>query len=84
MVDTALLINNPLLATSGLPDFAKIRPEHIVPAVKHIVADATKKLTEIEKELTPTWDGSLGKLERLDPPFEYGWKRSIRAASQPE
>ena len=74
MVDTALLSNNPLMATSGLPDFAAIRPEHIVPAVKHIVEDATQKLGEIEKELTPTWDGSLGKLERLDPPFEYGWK----------
>ena len=74
MVDTALLVNNPLLASSGLPDFAAIRPEHIVPAVKHIVEDATQKLGEIEKELTPTWDGLLGKLERLDPPFEYGWK----------
>ena len=74
MVETAQLANNPLLATSGLPDFAAIRPEQIVPAVKHIVEDATQKLGKIEMELTPTWEGSLGKLERLDPPFEYGWK----------
>src|SRR5947209_6654489 len=74
MADTDVLIDNPLLATSGLPDFAAIRPEHVVPSVRHIVETATRELTAIEKELTATWDGSLGKLERLDPPFEYGWK----------
>lgn len=68
------LVDNPLLATTGLPDYAKIRPEHIVPAVRKVVTEATEKLAEIEKELTPTWDGSLGKLEKLDPPFEYAWK----------
>ena len=74
MAETSSLANNPLLATTGLPDYAAIRPEHIVPAVKHIVAEATRKLAVIEQELTPTWEGSLGKLETLDPPFEYGWK----------
>lgn len=74
MADTNALANNPLLATSGLPDYAAIRPEHIVPAVKHIVEVVTTRLAEIEKELEPTWEGSLGKLEKLDPPFEYGWK----------
>lgn len=66
--------DNPLLATTGLPDFAAIRPEHIVPAVKQIVSQATQRLAEIEQNLTPTWEGSLGQLEKLDPPFEYGWK----------
>ena len=72
MVDS-LLASNPLLVTTGLPDFAAIRPEHIVPAVKQIVKEATEKLAVIEQELTPTWEGSLGRLEELDPPFEYGW-----------
>jgi oligopeptidase A len=74
MAETNELDKNPLLATTGLPDYAAIRPEHIVPAVKQIVDHATRRLAEIEQELTPTWDGSLGKLETLDPPFEYGWK----------
>lgn len=74
MADSDLLNDNPLLATTGLPDFAAIRPEHIVPAVKHLVAEATKKLEEIERGLTPTWEGSLGQLEELDRPFEYAWK----------
>lgn len=68
------LINNPLLAQSGLPDFGAIRPEHIVPAVRHILADATARLETIERELMPTWQGSVGRLEELDLPFEYAWK----------
>ncbi len=74
MADSDLLVNNPLLASKGLPDFASIRPEHVVPAIRHVVANATQRLAEIERELTPTWEGSLGKLEELDPPFEYAWK----------
>ena len=74
MADTSLHINNPLLATSGLPDFAAIRPEHIVPAVTQLLAEATTKLEAIERELSPTWAGTIGKLEELDSPFEYGWK----------
>ena len=74
MADASLLINNPLLASSGLPDFAAIRPEHIVPAVTYLLAEATAKLEAIERELVPTWAGTIGKLEELDRPFEYGWK----------
>ena len=74
MADAALLMNNPLLATSGLPDFAAIRPEHVVPAVTKLLAEAATKLDAMERELAPTWDGTIGKLEALDGPFEYGWK----------
>ena len=70
----ASLINNPLLASAGLPDFAGIRPEHIVPAVRHVLVEATTKLEAIERELTPTWAGTIAKLEEIDRPFEYGWK----------
>jgi len=74
MSDNLQLINNPLLASSGLPDFAAIRPEQIVPAVRHVLVGANRDLTAIESELTPTWEGTIGRLEELDRPFEYGWK----------
>ncbi len=74
MSDDVQLINNPLLAASGLPDFAAIRSGHIGPAVRHVLADASEKLTAVERELTPAWDGTIGRLEELDRPFEYGWK----------
>src|SRR2546426_799275 len=34
------MTTNPLLADTDLPDFAAIRPEHMVPAVEHMIADA--------------------------------------------
>jgi len=74
MADAALLINNPLLASTGLPDFAAIRPEQIVPAVRHLLAEAITRLDAIERELAPTWAGTIAKLEEIDRPFEYGWK----------
>ena len=74
MSDDVQLINNPLLASTGLPDFAAIRTEQIVPAVRHLLADAADRLAVIERELTPTWQGTIGRLEELDRPFEYGWK----------
>lgn len=72
--DSACLSNNPLLAESGLPRFADIKPEHVVPAVRHILKTANEKLETIETELTPTWEGTIAKLEELDRPFEYAWK----------
>ena len=72
MSDDLKLINNPLLATSGLPDYAAIRPEHIVPAVRHVLSEVNEQLTAIEAELAPTWEGTIGRLESLDRPFEYG------------
>jgi len=68
MTDDIQLINNPLLATSGLPDFAAILPSHIVPAVQKVLSDASKRIEEIESNLQPTWEGTIGKLETLDPP----------------
>ena len=67
------LDDNPLLISSGLPAFDRIRPEHVVPAVKHLLAEAEKQLTDLEATIEPTWDGCFARLELLDRPFEYGW-----------
>ena len=67
------LASNPLLATSGLPRFNEIDAEHIVPAVKQIIADTLEKLEAIEASYEPTWEGLIEPLEALDIPFEYAW-----------
>ena len=75
---TANLQNNPLLLTEGLPRYDLIRPEYIVPAVRQILSDAERQLTELEKSLTtidrPSWDDLFVPLERIDRPFDYAWK----------
>ena len=70
--------DNPLLLTEGLPRYDLIRPEHIVPAVRQILSDAERQLTELETSLTtidrPSWDDLFVPLERIDRPFDYAWK----------
>ena len=72
------LNDNPLLLTDGLPRFDRIKPEHIVPAVRLVLAQAEQRLTEIEQSLSglerPTWDNLFSPLEELDRPFDFAWK----------
>ncbi len=70
---TADLKDNPLLQKPGLPQFDKIKPDHIAPAVRQCLADAEQKLSEIEQQASPTWEGLLQPLEELDGPFEQSW-----------
>jgi oligopeptidase A len=67
------LTDNPLLCMEGLPKFDQIRPEHVVPAVKKLLADAEQALSALEESIEPTWDGCFLKLEEIDRPFEYAW-----------
>ena len=63
---------NPLLRDSELPAFSEIRPEHVVPAVEHLLADyraAVEQLTassgtrDFANTLLPqeAWDERLGR-----------------------
>ena len=70
---TADLDDNPLLISTGLPAFDRIQPEHVVPAVKHLLTEAEKQLADLEATVEPTWDGCFARLEELDRLFEYGW-----------
>ena len=65
--------NNPLLVTEGLPRYDEILPEHVVPGVKQVLADAEKRVAALEQNLTPTWEGLLVPLEENGLPFSYAW-----------
>ena len=64
---------NPLLASSGLPRFAEIRPEHVGPAVESIVARCRQILSALESDDAEGWDALMLPLEEIDILFEYGW-----------
>jgi len=66
--------NNPLLATEGLPSFAKIEPSHVAPAVQLRLKEALTKLEAVEQSAGPTWESTIGALEELDQPFEHAWE----------
>ena len=64
---------NPLLASSGLPRFSEIRPEHVGPAVESIVARCRQILSALESDDAEGWDALMLPLEEVDILFEYGW-----------
>jgi oligopeptidase A len=66
--------DNPLLAAEGLPDFARIEPQHVVPAVRQRLDEALQKLAAIEQTAAPNWDATVARLEELERPFELTWE----------
>jgi oligopeptidase A len=67
------LTDNPLLVTDGLPRFDRIKSEHVVPAVRKVLADAEARFAEIEKTVQPTWESAVESLDDLNTPFQYAW-----------
>ena len=65
--------DNPLLSTEGIPRFDLIKPEHIEPAVTEVLTEAERKLSELEANIIPTWEGLIKPLEAMGIPFEYAW-----------
>lgn len=67
------LAANPLVQTEGLPKFNLIEPDHVVPAVRHLLEQFERQISEIEQTLEPTWEGLLQPLEEMDLGWEYAW-----------
>ncbi|MBA4030978.1 MAG: peptidase M3 [Planctomyces sp.] len=66
-------LDNPLLATSGLPDFGRIEAAHVVPAVRATLETALKKLDDIESHLQPSWAALMTPIEAMERPFAWSW-----------
>lgn len=66
--------NNPLLSINDLIDFPAIKPEHVVPAMKSLIADAQETLTIVTQDLTPaTWDDVITPLEKKTLALSRAW-----------
>jgi oligopeptidase A len=66
-------MNNPLLIGKGLPPFADILPEHVVPAIEQILETVNAELTELEQNLRPTWAGLIEPSDRLREKLSWAW-----------
>jgi oligopeptidase A len=64
---------NPLRVETGFPPFDRVKPEHVVPAIRQVLDRANERIDGLEQNLEPTWVGLLHPLEQLDIPFEYSW-----------
>lgn len=66
--------NNPLLSINDLIDFPAIKPEHVIPAMKSLIADAQETLSIVTQDLTPaTWDDVITPLEKKTLALSRAW-----------
>jgi oligopeptidase A len=66
------LADNPLLNPSPLPSFAAIKPEHVEPAVREVLATQRRALASAESVGTPNLDW-LRNLERINTEIHRIW-----------
>ncbi len=65
--------SNPLLAPGQLPQFRAIKPEHVEPAVRQLIAAQDAAFTALESSATPTWSGLIEPLRHLSEPLGFAW-----------
>ncbi len=70
---TAPTPDNPLLQTEGLPAFDRIRPEHVEPALRELLTRLNAGLEGLERDVQPTWDGTVMRLSALTEPTNMAW-----------
>ncbi len=65
--------NNPLIGYTGIPEFGKVTPDHVVPAVEYMLEKVEAKFEQLKGEIVPTWEGLILKLEDMEHPFSEIW-----------
>ena len=64
---------NPLLEFTELPPFDRIRPEHVEPAMRALLAALAAELEQAEASAAPTWDGVVAPIEELSERLGRVW-----------
>ncbi|MDS4042640.1 MAG: oligopeptidase A [Candidatus Competibacter sp.] len=67
-------MTNPLLTLADLPSHAAIRPEHVEPAITHLLAENRAGIERLLAEnATYTWDNLIRPLEELEDRLNKAW-----------
>ena len=66
-------MENPLLGQEPLPQFLKIRPEHVLPAVQELLAENRARIEELALQSTPTFASVVEPLEELQHRISRAW-----------
>ena len=67
------LSKNPLYNASEVPQFDKIEPAHIVPAVRQTLEDCAALLDDLETSATPSWQGVMEPLAEISRRLDRSW-----------
>ena len=65
--------NNSLLVGKGLPPFHKIQPAQVVPAMTELLENLNSQLTNLETNVTPTWEGLVEPLTEIEERLRWSW-----------
>src|ERR1017187_9356248 len=69
-------MSNPLLDFSGLPQFDKIRPEHVTPAMDRLLAEARALVARLQSEArAPAWDTFVRPMEDAEERISRAWSQ---------
>ena len=67
-------MTNPLLDTSSLPRFREIAPDHVLPALEHLISVHRDKLDELLANATdPDFDSLVAPLEDMEHELSRVW-----------
>ena len=70
------LQNNPLLNFSGLPQFDKVRAEHVEPAIDHLLKTARDCIEDLaNSKAEPTWGNFAKPLEDMEEKLSRAWSQ---------
>ena len=67
-------MTNPLLTPTDLPSYAAIQPEHVEPAIDHLLAENRADLERLlAANAVYTWDNLMHPLEELEDRLNKAW-----------
>ena len=67
-------MSNPLLELEGLPPFSRIAPEHVEPAVDHLLSENRGAVERLLEEMTePDWYNFIEPLEEMEDRLSRAW-----------
>lgn len=64
---------NPLLLEGALPRFERFETAHVEPGMRTLLAELEAALAELERSVTPTWEGLVAPLEAISERLGFGW-----------
>ena len=70
---TTATATNPLLIGEGLPPFSEIETAQVIPAITQILTELETELTNLEANVTPTWNGLVEPLTAIEEKLDWSW-----------
>jgi oligopeptidase A len=67
-------MTNPLLEQVGLPAFSAIKPEHVEPAIDHLLAENRRRIAELLDSIEhPSWENLVEPIEEWEDRLGRVW-----------